>query len=130
MPRSSASPINGATGSTAPASTGCWRDGRKPSLSIASPARLFPDDYATHYNLGLALLKLDQHAEAVAALERAVALAPDQHDFLITLGTAYVGAGQTQQARTAFERFLTAAPSAPDAAKVRAMLSSMDAGSQ
>jgi tetratricopeptide (TPR) repeat protein len=93
-------------------------------------ARLFPDDYATNYNLGLALLKLDQHAEAVTVLERAVALAPGQHDFLITLGTAYIGAGQTHQARTTFERFLTAAPSAPDAPRVRALLSSMDAGGQ
>ena len=91
---------------------------------------LFPEDHATHFNLGLALMQLRDYAGAVVALERAVQLAPEEHDFLITLGTAYVGAEQLSRAREVFQKFLEVAPSDREAARVTALLASMDAASQ
>jgi Flp pilus assembly protein TadD len=93
-------------------------------------AQLFPDDHATLYNLGLALMRVRDFTAAASTLERAVAMAPEQHDFLITLGTAYVGASQNDRARAAFEKFLELEPNDPEAAKVKALLQAFaDAGS-
>ena len=93
-------------------------------------AQLFPDDHATLYNLGLALMRVRDFTAAVTTLERAVAMAPEQHDFLITLGTAYVGAAQNDRARATFEKFLEVAPNDPEAAKVKALLQAFaDSGS-
>ena len=88
-------------------------------------AQLFPEDHATLYNLGLALLRVKDFAGAVTALEQAVVAAPEQHDFLITLGTAYVGAAQPDRARTTFERFLSVAPDDAEATKVKALLQAL-----
>jgi tetratricopeptide (TPR) repeat protein len=90
-------------------------------------ATLFPDDHATLYNLGLALLRVRDYPGAVAALEQAVAAAPEDHSFLITLGTAYVGAEQSDRARETFERFLEVAPSDAEAPRVRALLEALAA---
>ncbi len=92
--------------------------------------QLFPDDHATLYNLGLALMRVRDFTAAATTLERAVAMAPEQHDFLIALGTAYVGAAQNDRARATFEKFLEVAPNDPEAAKVKALLQAFaDAGS-
>lgn len=93
-------------------------------------ASLFPDDHATLYNLGLALLRVRDYVAAIETLEQAVAAAPDEHGFLITLGTAYLGAEQPDRARATFERFLEAAPTDADAPRVKAVLESLAAASQ
>lgn len=93
-------------------------------------ASLFPDDHATLYNLGLALLRVRDYPAAIVTLEQAVAAAPDEHGFLITLGTAYVGAEQPERARATFERFLDAAPTDADAPRVRALLEALAATGQ
>jgi tetratricopeptide (TPR) repeat protein len=93
-------------------------------------AALFPDDHATLYNLGLALLRVRDYPAAIAALEEAVAAAPDEHGFLITLGTAYVGGEQPDRARATFERFLEAAPTDADAPRVKAALEALAAAGQ
>ncbi len=93
-------------------------------------SELFPDDHATLYNLGLALLRVKQYPAAVTALEQAVTMAPEEHGFLITLGTAYVGAEQPAHARATFEQFLKTAPSDPDAPRVKALLEAMTAAGQ
>ena len=85
-------------------------------------AQLLPDDHATQYNLGLALLRVRDYAGAATVLEHAVAAAPEQHDFLITLGTAYMGASQQDRARATFERFLELAPNDPESPKVKDLL--------
>jgi tetratricopeptide (TPR) repeat protein len=90
-------------------------------------AQIFPDDHATLYNLGLALLRVRDYAASVTALEQAVAAAPEEHEFLITLGTAYVGAAQTERARATFERFLQIAPDNPEAPKVKSLLEALAA---
>ena len=88
-------------------------------------AQTFPEDHATLYNLGLALLRVKDYAGAATAIEQAVAAAPDQHDFLITLGTAYVGAAQPDRARVAFEQFLSVAPDDAEGPKVKALLQAL-----
>ncbi len=86
----------------------------------------FPDDYVTHYNLGLALMELQRYEAASGALEQAITLAPSEPGFLITLGTAYVGANQQDRARAAFARFLELAPEHGEAPRVQALLTAMD----
>lgn len=88
-------------------------------------ANIFPDDHATLYNLGLALIRVRDYGAAAASLEQAVAAAPEEHDFLISLGTAYVGASQHDRARVVFERFLRLAPNDPEAPKVKALLQAL-----
>lgn len=93
-------------------------------------ANLFPDDHATAYNLGLALMRLNRYPEATGALEHAVEMAPGETSFLITLGTAYVGAKQPDRARATFEKFLERAPADPEAPRVKSLLESMAAAGQ
>ena len=88
-------------------------------------SQMFPEDHATLYNLGLALMRVRDYGAAATTLEQAVAAAPEQHDFLITLGTAYVGAAQPDRARAPFERFLELAPNDPEAPKVKALLEAL-----
>jgi tetratricopeptide (TPR) repeat protein len=93
-------------------------------------ATLFPEDHATLYNLGLALLRVRDYPGAIATLEQAVAAAPEEHGFLITLGTAYVRAEQPDRARATFERFLAAAATDADAPRVKAVLEALAAAGQ
>lgn len=93
-------------------------------------ANLFPDDHATLYNLGLALMRIKDYPGAVTAFEQAVAAAPEEHSFLITLGTAYVGAEQPDRARATFERFLDAAPTDAEAPRVKAVLEALAVAGQ
>ncbi len=88
-------------------------------------SQLFPDDHATQYNLGLALMKVKEYVGAATAIERAVAAAPEETGFLITLGTAYVGAEQPERARATFVKFLELAPDDPEATKVKALLQAL-----
>ena len=93
-------------------------------------ATLFPDDHATAYNLGLALMRVSNYPEAAGALAHAVEMAPGEPSLLITLGTAYVGAKQPDRARAAFETFLERAPADPEAPRVKSLLESMSAAGQ
>jgi len=93
-------------------------------------ADLFPDDHATAYNLGLALMRLPDYQAAAMALEHAVAMAPEETGFLITLGTAYVGAEQPSRARATFEKFLEIAPSDAEAPRVKRLLEAMTTAGQ
>jgi Tfp pilus assembly protein PilF len=85
-----------------------------------------PNDAATHYHLGLALMELQRYDAASRAFERAAMLAPDQSSLLVTLGTAYAAAEHQDLARSAFERFLERAPDAAEAPQVRQLLLALD----
>lgn len=93
-------------------------------------AALRPQDYLTHYNLGLALVEAGRYDAAVQSLERAVALAPDRPALLVTLGTTYAAAGRGDLARGAFERFLALAPDDAEAPRVRAVLDGLKSRSE
>ncbi len=59
-----------------------------------------------HANLGLILRQAGRSEEAVAALERAVQVSPEQPLFFNELGIAYRSNGQFAKAREAYERAL------------------------
>ncbi len=65
-----------------------------------------PDLPEIRVNLALAYLRLDRKAEAVAKLEEAVKMAPDDPRILFQLGGAYVEMRDFDKARDAFERGL------------------------
>ena len=76
----------------------------------------------TLFNLGLALQKTGNHADAIEPLARVVALAPEEPDFLLALGQSYLSAGRPEDGRRTLEQYLTLAPAGADAALVRAVL--------
>jgi predicted O-linked N-acetylglucosamine transferase (SPINDLY family) len=65
--------------------------------------------------LGIALLRLDRHDEAVTALMHALALAPGNPNCLLNLGQALAQRGDVQEARAQFMTLLQAQPEHPDA---------------
>ena len=90
-------------------------------------ARLFPDDYATQFNLAKALQANGELAEAIETFERAIVLAPGQADFHLSLGLALEAAQRPKDAAAAYSRFLELEPSSPDAEKIQARISHLEA---
>lgn len=74
---------------------------------------LFPDDYATQYNLGLALRHTGDEAAAVSAFEQAVQLAPGESSFVLSLANGYTRLGRREEAAGVFRKFLEEFPEAP-----------------
>jgi tetratricopeptide (TPR) repeat protein len=71
------------------------------ALEMATQAITLQPDYArAHATRGWALIKLGKQAEGLAALERAVALAPGEPLWMAQLGQASAEAGQTERARS------------------------------
>jgi tetratricopeptide (TPR) repeat protein len=104
-----------------------WHDAVE-EYRVAS--ELFPEDYATQYNLGLALLRVKQYPDAIGALQEAVAAAPGEPSFLITLASAYAGAERADLSRQTLEKFLTLFPQEADAPKVQSLLAAMSEAGQ
>jgi regulator of sirC expression with transglutaminase-like and TPR domain len=86
---------------------------------------LFPDDYATQYNLAKALQASGDTNAAIAAYERAIQLAPGQPDFQLSYGLALEAAKRPGDAAEAYRRYLELEPQAPDAEKVKAHLAEL-----
>ena len=63
----------------------------------------YPDDFAAHSNLGSLLRNRGMVQEAIANLEEAVRLAPDQPLGYVNLGYAYLDQSRFEDARKAFE---------------------------
>ena len=74
-----------------------------------------PSDVAGWRMLGWSRLQTGRAPEAVAAYERAVALAPEDAATWSSLGEAHLAAAETAQARTAFARALALDPKDPTA---------------
>src|SRR5258706_13450752 len=66
----------------------------------------FPGDANCQWLLGAALLDQEKVAESVAALEAALALAPDLAQARVDLARAYLRCGQAQRAREEVRRVL------------------------
>jgi Flp pilus assembly protein TadD len=60
---------------------------------LAKAARLSPEDYEPHFNLGLTYFRLKQYANARAPLETAVSLRPEAFDAVAVLGSALFALG-------------------------------------
>ena len=80
----------------------------------------------TLYNLGRALQKVGQHAEAVQSLERAVALDPSQPSCLLTLAASYEHLSRLPEAVQAYRAFLDRQPQAHDAPLIRARIARLE----
>jgi Flp pilus assembly protein TadD len=88
---------------------------------------LFPDDYATHYNLGVALHRQGEEEAAVAEYRRAIELAPLEPSFHLALGISHERLKRPFEAADAYREYLEMAPSAPDADKVKAKIAVLTA---
>jgi regulator of sirC expression with transglutaminase-like and TPR domain len=89
-------------------------------------AQIFPEDHVTLHNLGRALQRVGQHAEAVASLERAVALDPSQHAYLLPLAASYEQLSRLPDAVQAYRAFLDREPQAHDAPLIRARIGRLE----
>jgi choline-sulfatase len=84
----------------------------KGAIRILEPlSRSSAESFNVEYYLGRSLLESGRHGDAVAPLQRAVALAPTVGAAYIHLARAYVGAGRPADARATLEQGLTVAPS-------------------
>jgi Flp pilus assembly protein TadD len=88
---------------------------------------LFPDDYATQFNLALAVQRSGDAGAAIPEFEKAIQLAPAEASFQLALGNSLQAAGRLPDARKAFEKYLEMEPSAPDAARVKAHIEALSA---
>ena len=88
--------------------------------------RLFPDDHATLFNLGLALRKAGRAAEALPVLERVVALAPDDPSFVLTAARTYDELDRRAQAAAAYRKFLSQSAAGTDAEAARGRLARLE----
>ena len=87
--------------------------------------QIFPNDYATAFNLGLALHRLGDEAGAVDAYNKAIQLDPNDASFRLALGTSLERLQRPRDAAAAYDEYLRLAPSAPDAEKVRARIAQL-----
>jgi Flp pilus assembly protein TadD len=77
--------------------------------------RLSPDDAEVHGNLGVVLLKLNRHEEAVAVYSAAVRLQPDSAQAWCNLGVALRSTGQPRLAIDAYNRAIALLPESAEA---------------
>jgi len=90
--------------------------------------RFQPDAWQPHYELGKSLLALHRTREAVAELKRAEGLAHNSFPPLhAAMATALMQMNDYQDARAQCLLFLKTAPEHPEAAKVRKILSQIEA---
>jgi len=77
--------------------------------------KITPGDPTLHYNLSLALAKLEEQAEEKQQLEEAVKLGPNVAEPHNRLGTIYLGEGKTREAQKEFEWALALNPTLVEA---------------
>jgi tetratricopeptide (TPR) repeat protein len=82
-------------------------------------SRLFPEDYATAFNLARALQANGDLNGAIEEFGRAINLAPGEAEFPLALASTLEAARRPADAVRAYERFLELQDSGPTAEKVR-----------
>jgi len=87
---------------------------------LTKAARLSPEDYEPHFNLGLTYFRLKQYGNARAPLETAVSLRPEAFDAVAVLGSALFALGDDY---AALAQLRHAHSLRPVDAKVNALLS-------
>ena len=88
-------------------------------------ARIFPDDYATAYNLGLALHNIGDDQAAISEYQRAILLAPGEPSFHVALGNSLEKIGRTDDAVREFRIFLDMDPLAAEAVNLKAHVAAL-----
>ena len=86
---------------------GRWRDAERGFLALT---RSNPELGGPHANLGIIYREHGKLDDAVAELERAVRVSPDQPVYYNQLGIAYRQQGQFRKARTAYEEAIDLDP--------------------
>ena len=86
--------------------------------------RLFPNDYATTFNLALTLHKSGNDAAAVPEYQKAIELNPQDASFRMALAISLERVNRTEAA-VAYGEYLRLSPTAPDADKVRARIAEL-----
>jgi tetratricopeptide (TPR) repeat protein len=71
---------------------------------------LDPPDGLTLDTIGVVLSRVGAHEQAIDALSRAVAVAPNQHQFHFNLASAYLFLGNFERAAASYEAAITAKP--------------------
>jgi Flp pilus assembly protein TadD len=84
-----------------------------------------PTDFATRYNLAMALHRKDDELGAISELQKGIEMAPSVSSFHLALGVSLEKIGRLDEAGRAYQRYLDLAPSAPDADRVRTHLRSV-----
>jgi tetratricopeptide (TPR) repeat protein len=87
---------------------------------------LFPDDYATTFNLAKALQANGNLSDAILQFERAIALAPGQGDFYLAYALALESAQRPGEAVAVYRRFLELQPADPQAEKIKARIAQLE----
>src|SRR5262249_8946150 len=87
--------------------------------------RLFPADYATQYNLALALYKKGDAGASVPEFDKAIELAPSEPSFHFSLGMALEKLGRVGDAIREYRKFLEMDPLSPEANKLKAHVDSL-----
>jgi spermidine synthase len=86
----------------------------RPALQAAEEARaLDPRSAAAHRVLGLALVRVQRHDDAIAHLERSLSLRPGRWRALAHLSRAFEGAGRPQEAEEALRAAIAINPHNP-----------------
>ena len=86
------------------------RDGKRAYEILAPACTAYPDHPRLLANLGLAHMMLERPQEAVACLERAVALSPREVEFRLSLAQYLVAAGDAPRALTELDAALREGP--------------------
>jgi len=92
---------------------------REAEALLRETVALTPSAAVAWHALGLALVRLDQRAAALAALGRAAELAPEEVDYVYVYAIAAREAGQLAKAREVTERALRAHPGSAELAALR-----------
>ena len=81
---------------------------------LKSALTLAPDYHPMRYDYSLTLLRRHKHAQAVAELDRLLAVDPDNRAYRITYATACVGLGKYEEAIERYGALLVETPGAAD----------------
>ena len=95
---------DGSTSSTPPFSSGSQ------TVSVNELRKRYPEKAVKEYTRGNAKMSRGDLKAAIAAFEKAVALAPEMYPALGNLGNAYLKSGRLPDAESAFQRALKANP--------------------
>jgi tetratricopeptide (TPR) repeat protein len=84
-------------------------------MLLSQSAAIRPDNHQTHTYLASTLLAQHKAAQARAAIERALSLAPDDADAINIMGNVFFEEGRSEQALECFRKALAKKPDLSDA---------------